>query len=208
MTTKIEYIKQLREITGAGVLECRNALERNNYDYELALIELKELAAQKAARKSDRDATQGMVEVYTHNGGRVGVMVEVNCETDFTARSARFREFAHEMALHIAAESPRWVADGDVPAAVLNEEREKVLARVRADGKPEAIIPHIVDGHTRKFLDKAVLLRQASFRDETIGVAQLLAETAGAVSENIIIRRFARWELAETCVVPDAQASV
>ncbi len=198
MTTTIEYIKQLREITGAGVLECRNALESNNYNYDLALIELKELAAKKAARKADREALQGMIEVYSHNGGRVGVIVEVNCETDFTARSVRFREFAHELALHIAAESPRWVVESDVPAAVLEEERAKVALRVKAEGKPEALIPRISEGYIQKFFDRNVLLRQASFRDEKETVAQLLSQTASAVGENILIRRFVRWELAET----------
>lgn len=198
MTTTIEYIKQLREITGAGVLECRNVLESNNYNYDLALIELKELSAQKAAGKKDRETPQGTIEVYTHNGGRVGVIVEVKCETDFTARSARFREFAHEMALHIAAESPRWVAESDVPAAVLEEQRAKVATRVKAEGKPEVLIPRITEGYIQKFFDRNVLLRQASFRDEKVTVSQLLSQTAGAIGENILIRRFVRWELAET----------
>lgn len=199
MTTTIEYIKQLREITGAGVLECRNALESNNYHYDLALIELKERAAQKAAGKKERKALQGTIDVYAHNEGRIGVMVEVNCETDFTAQSARFREFVHELSLHIAAENPRWVSESDVPSVILEEERKKVIARVKAEGKAEGLIPRISEGYMQKFFDRNVLLRQASFRDETVNVAQLLAQTAGAVGENIIIRRFARWELAETC---------
>jgi elongation factor Ts len=197
MTTTIEYIKQLREITGAGILECRTALEGNNYSYEGALADLKELAVMKAGQKTGREAVQGMVEVYTHGGGRIGVMVEVNCETDFTARSTRFRAFAHELTLQIAAAAPLWVAESDIPADVLEQERSKAVTRARAEGKSETFFPRISEGTLKKYMDRTVLLRQASIHDETVTVAQLLAQTAGAVGENIIIRRFVRWELAE-----------
>jgi elongation factor Ts len=200
MTTTIEYIKQLREITGAGILECRLALESSNYSYEAALIELKERAAAKAAGKSERETLQGTVEVYAHNGGRIGVMLEVNCETDFTARSDRFRALVHELALQIAAESPLWVVDADIPETVLDQEREKVTARARAEGKPETLFPRICDGAIKKYMDRTVLLRQASIHNESVSVAQLLAQTAGAVGENIVVRRFVRWELAEGLV--------
>jgi elongation factor Ts len=197
MTTTIEYIKQLREITGAGILECRTALEGNNYNYKGALADLKELAVMKAGQKSGREAVQGMVEVYTHGGGRIGVMVEVNCETDFTARSTRFRAFTHEIALQIAAASPLWVAESDIPADVLEQESSKAITRARTEGKSETFFPRISEGTLKKYMDRTVLLRQASIHDETFTVAQLLAQTAGAVGENIIIRRFVRWELAE-----------
>jgi elongation factor Ts len=197
MTTTIEYIKQLREITGAGVLECRQALEKNNYSYVGALAELKELAVLKAAKKTERETPQGVVEVYTHGGGRIGVMVEVNCETDFTARSSRFRAFTHEIALQVAAASPLWVADADIPAEVLDQEREKAITRARAEGKPETLLPKICEGTIKKYMDRIVLLRQESIHDETVTIAQLLSQTVGAVGENIVIRRFVRWELAE-----------
>ena len=202
MTTTIETIKNLREITGAGVLECRTALEVNQYSYEAALADLKELAARKAATKTERATPQGLVDVYSHNDGRIGVMLEVNCETDFTARSERFRAFVHELALHIVSEIPLWVAEADIPADVLDQEREKVTARARAEGKPETLIPRICEGAVKKYMDRTVLLRQPSLRDETVTVGQLLAQVAGAVGENIVIRRFVRWELAETCIAP------
>lgn len=197
MGTTIEQIKQLREATGAGILDCRQALETNNYNLISALADLKEQMAQKASQKNGNATFEGVLEIYSHNNGRVGVMVEVNCETDFTAKSTRFRAFAHEMALHIAASAPLWVSDADIPGNVLEKEREKVLARAREEGKAETLLPRIGEGALTKYMDRTVLLRQMSFRDETISVAQLLAQTAGTLSENIIIRRFVRWELAE-----------
>jgi elongation factor Ts len=200
MTTTMEYIKQLRGITGAGVLDCRNALEGNNYSYEAALVELKELAAQKAAGKAEREVLQGIVDVYSHNGGRIGVMLEVNCETDFTARSERFQAFVHELALHIISEIPLWVAEADIPADVLDQERGKVITRARAEGKPETLLTRIGEGAVKKYMDKTVLLRQPSLRDETITMSQWLAQVAGAVGEHIAIHRFVRWELADGLV--------
>ena len=198
MTTTIEYIKNLRAETGAGVLECRRALEGTDYQYEAALVILREAAVKRAAQKEGRETGQGMVEVYTHAGGRLGVMVEVNCETDFTARSERFRTFAHELALHIVSEDPLWVADADIPAEILEEKRQKVTERARAEGKPESLLIRIGEGAAKKFMDRNVLLRQPSLRDETVTVGQMLSQVAGAVGENVTIRRFVRWELAET----------
>ncbi len=198
MTTTIEYIKNLRAETGAGVLECRRALEETGYQFDAALAILRESAEKKAAQKEGRETGQGVVEVYTHTGGRLGVMVEVNCETDFTARSERFWMFAHELALHIASENPLWVRDVDVPEAVLKEEREKVTARARTEGKPEMLLARIGDGAVEKYRNRTVLLRQPSLRDEAITVGQMLSQVAGAVGENVTIRRFVRWELAET----------
>jgi elongation factor Ts len=197
MTTTIEYIKQLREITGAGVFDCRQAMEDNNYCYEAALADLKELAARKAAHSANRETVQGIVDMYSHNDGRIGVMLEVNCETDFAAKSARFRMFVHELALHITSAAPLWVADADIPQQVLEQESSRAAARARAENKPEALILRICEGTLMKFMDRHVLLRQPSLRDETVTVAQWLAQVSGAVGENIVIRRFIRWELAE-----------
>ena len=197
MGTTIEQIKQLREATGAGILDCRQALETNDYNLTLALETLKEQMAQKASQKNGNVTLEGALEIYLHNNGRVGVMVEVNCETDFTAKSTRFRAFAHEMALHIAASAPFWVSDADIPVSVLEKEREKVSARAREEGKAETLLPRIGEGAITKYMDRTVLLRQMSFRDDTISIAQLLAQTAGTMGENINIRRFVRWELAE-----------
>ena len=196
MTTMIELIKKLRQETGAGVMDCRQALEQSNSYYEEALQILREKAAAKAADRAGRDAFQGAIELYSHGNGRIGVMVEVNCETDFAARSPVFREFTHELALHIAAAAPLWVGDTDIPADVLSEEAEKVEARVRAEGKPETLIPRIITGYLEKYKDQHVLLRQVSIRDENLTVAQMLANASASTGESIMIRRFARWELA------------
>jgi elongation factor Ts len=196
MTTTIETIKMLRQETGQGVLDCRKALEESGGNYENALIALRERAAAQAASRSERTASQGQVELYAHGGGRIGVMVEVTCETDFTARSERFQAFTHELALHIASECPLWVRDEDIPAEVLEEEREKVIARARAEGKPDGLLPRIGDGAVEKYRNRTVLLRQPSLRDETVSVGRMLSQVAGAVGENVTIRRFVRWELA------------
>ena len=161
MVTTIEMIKKLREETGAGVSACRQALEQNNTNYRLALAYLHEQAAEQALKRNGQ-ASQGMIEVYSHANGRIGVIVEVNCETDFAARSLSFRTFAHEIALQIAASSPKWVCEQEIPVEILHTETEKVSERVRAEGKPETLLPQIVAGYMKKFMDKNVLMRQNS----------------------------------------------
>jgi len=195
MTALIELIKQLRQESGAGVMECRAALEQSNNSYASALTILREKAAAEAAKRADREARQGMVEVYTHAQGRSGVMVEVNAETDFTGRSPLFRHFAHEVALQIAASAPLYVSEEDIPAEVLEQETQKASARAQAEGKPAAIAALIIEGQLRKFKDQSVLLRQVSIRDENTTVAQMLNQVSASVGEHILIRRFARWEL-------------
>ncbi len=197
MNTPIELIKQLRVETGAGVQDCRKALEQFEEDYGKALGFLREQGLEKAANRADRPALQGMVEVYTHGNGRVGVLVEVNCETDFAARSPQVRAFAHEIALQVAAAAPRYVRDEEIPAEVLRVEAQKAEARAREEGKPEAILPRIVAGVLEKYKDQVVLLRQVYIRDESLRVSQLLSQTAAAVRENIVIRRVVRWEAGE-----------
>jgi elongation factor Ts len=206
MTTTIELIKQLREETNAGVLDCRQALEQNNLNYAGALAYLREKAAVEAKKRTERQATQGKIEMYEHGEGRIGVMVEVNCETDFTARSTAFRSLAHEIALQIAAAAPLWVRDEDIPAEILNQETEKAAARVRAEGKPEALIPRITSGYLKKFMDQRVLLRQVSIRDESQTMANILSQVASSVGENIVIQRFIRWELCEDGSVQNSTA--
>ena len=197
MAITTEQIKELREATGAGVLDCRKALEQANGDFDKAVDFLREKGLATAAKRSDRAASEGMVELYSHGGGRVGVMVEVNCETDFVARSEAFRAFAHEVALQIAAGAPRFLRPEDVPADVYEHEREIARARAREEGKPEAILEKIVEGRIEKFKDEACLLRQPYIRDESITLEKLLMQNVAAIGENIIIRRFVRWELGE-----------
>ncbi len=195
MTTTIEWIKQLREETGAGIMDCRRALEAAGGSYPEALQALREKALADAARRADRPAAQGALEVYSHGGGRIAVIVEVDCETDFASRSPVFRDLAHELALQIAAAAPAYVRDEDIPAGVLEEERQKMIARGRAQGKPEAILERMAEGGLEKFKNSVVLLRQPSIRDETVSVAGLVSQASAAVRENIVIRRFVRWEM-------------
>jgi elongation factor Ts len=197
MAISIEQIKQLREETGAGVLDCRKALETYNGDFEKAIEYLREKGLAKAAKRADREVLEGMVELYSHGNGRVGVMVEVNCETDFVARSESFRKFAHEVALQVAAGAPKYVRVEDIPADILAEEREKARNLALAEGKPENVIERIVNGKMEKYYNDHCLLRQTYVRDENMTVEDLRNQHIAAIGENIVIRRIARWEVGE-----------
>jgi len=196
-TITTDMIKQLRETTGAGVLDCRKALEQSEGDLKKAIDFLREKGLAMAAKRAERKASEGVVELYSHGGGRVGVMVEVNCETDFVGRSEAFRTFAHELALQIAASAPTYIREEDIPASVIEHETHIATAKAREDGKPEAVLPRIVEGSLNKFKDEAVLLRQVYIRDESMTVQKLLNQTIAALNENIVIRRFTRWALGE-----------
>jgi elongation factor Ts len=197
MAITTEMVKQLREATGAGVLDCRKALEQSDGDMKKALDFLREKGLAMAAKRSDRKASEGVVELYSHGNGRVGVMVEVNSETDFVGRSESFRTLAHELALQIAAMSPLYVKEEDIPAEVLEHESKIAAAKAREEGKPENIIPKIVEGYLTKYKDEVVLLRQKYIRDESLTVLQFVNQTVASLHENIVIRRFVRWQLGE-----------
>lgn len=197
MAISTEQIKELREATGAGILDCREALENANGDYEKAVDYLREKGLAKAAKRGSREASDGVVELYSHGDGRVGVMVEVNCETDFVGRAETFRTFAHEVALQIAAAAPLWVSEEEVPADAIEREREVARNRAKEEGKPDNVLDKIVEGRIEKYLDEVCLLRQAYIRDESKKIQDLLHENISSIGENIIIRRFARWELGE-----------
>ena len=198
MEITTEMIKELREATGAGILDCRKALTDANGNFEKAVDFLREKGVATAAKRADRTASQGVVELYSHGDGRVGVIVEVNCETDFVARSEDFRKLAHEIALQIAAAAPQFVKDDQIPADVLEHEAEIARARAKEEGKPEAVMEKIVAGRLEKFKDEAVLMRQAYIRDEDLNIEKLVLQTIGTTGENIVIRRFQRWELGES----------
>jgi elongation factor Ts len=193
-----DMIKELRAATNAGMLDCRKALEHAEGDYQKAVDYLREKGLALAAKRADRAASEGVVELYSHGNGRVGVMVEVNCETDFVARSESFRTFAHELALQIAAAAPKYVTENDIPAEVLEHEAQIARARTKEEGKPEAVAEKIVQGRLEKFKDEVCLLRQAYIRDESIKVEQLLHQNVISIGENVVIRRFQRWELGES----------
>ena len=197
MSISAELVMQLRQRTGAGVLDCRKALEEAQGEMERAEQILRERGLAKAASRAGRVAQDGIVDLYSHGDGRLGVMVEVNCETDFVARTAEFRHFAHEIALQVAASAPRWLSSAEVPAEVL--EREAELARQQAigDGKPEKVIDQIVEGRLEKFLDDHCLLRQAYVRDEEKSINEMVQAMILSTGENVTIRRFQRWEVGE-----------
>jgi elongation factor Ts len=197
MEITIEQIKELRDATGVGIMDCREALEKAEGDFDKAVDFLREKGLAKAAKRSNRDASDGVIELYSHGDGRVGVMVELNCETDFVSRSEDFRHLAHELSLQVAAASPLWVSEEDVTEEAL--ERERTVARNRAleEGKPENIIEKIVDGRVEKFKDEVVLLRQSYIRDDSKTIQDLVNELVASLGENIVIRRFERWELGE-----------
>ena len=197
MTITTEQIKELRELTGAGILDCRKALEDAGGDLEKATKELREKGMAQAAKREDREAAEGVVELYSHGDGRVGVMLELNCETDFVARSDGFRKLAHELALQVAAESPLWIEDADVPETILKEKAELARSAAKEEGKPDNILEKIVEGRIAKFMDASVLLRQEYIRDDSKTVLDLINETIAVNGEKIKVGRFVRWELGE-----------
>jgi elongation factor Ts len=198
MEISAQQVKDLREATGAGILDCRKALAQTNGDFDKAVAYLREKGLAAASKKTGREAKEGKLELYSHSGGRVGVMVEVNCETDFVARTEKFQAFAHDLALHIAASAPRFLDIADIPAEVLDEERTVARNRALQEGKPEKVVERIVEGRLDKFYQDVCLLKQPFVKDEAITIADLLKQTISAIGENVIIRRFARWELGES----------
>jgi elongation factor Ts len=197
MEITTDMIKQLRAATSAPMLDCRKALQEANGDFQKAVDYLREKGMATAAKRADRVAANGVVELYSHGGGRVGVMVEVNCETDFVARSEQFRILAHELALQIAASAPKYIRAEEIPAAELEHEREIARGRAKEEGKPENVMDKIVEGRLEKYMDEVCLLRQTYIRDESITVEKLVLQNVAAIGENVVVRRFQRWELGE-----------
>lgn len=198
MEITTEMIKQLRAATSAPMLDCRKALQEADGDYQKAVDWLREKGMATAAKRADREASNGVVELYSHGGGRVGVMVEINCETDFVARAEQFRHLAHEIALQIAASAPKYVKAEDVPAEDLQHEAEIARARAIEEGKPEAVMAKIVEGRVEKYKDEVCLLRQTYIRDESLTIEKLILQNVAAIGESVIVRRFQRWELGES----------
>jgi elongation factor Ts len=198
MDITADMIKELRAATNAGVLDCRKALQEADGDFQKAVDWLREKGMATAAKRADRDASNGMVELYSHGGGRVGVMVEVNCETDFVARSEQFRTLAHELALQIAAGAPKYVRAEDIPASELEHESEIARARAVDEGKKGSVLDKIVEGRLEKFKDEVCLLRQNYVRDESTTIEKIIMQNVAAIGENVVVRRFQRWELGES----------
>ncbi len=197
MSATAEQIKKIRELTGAGVLEAKRTIEENNGDFDKALAILKEKGMKAAQKKAERIAKQGLIETYVHTGGKVGVMVEVNCETDFVARLVEFQQLAHDIALQIAALKPIYVSADEIPAAVKEEKQKAFADAALADGKPAHIIEKIVTGKMESFYKDSCLLRQPFVRDDTQTIHDLIQATVAKTGENIVVRRFTRFELGE-----------
>ncbi len=196
MAVSAAEVKKLREATGAAMLDCKNALEQHGGNFDQALEWLKEKGLAKAAKKADRVTKEGRIEVYVHPGNRVAVMVEVNCETDFVAKTEAFQAFAHQVALHIAMAAPKYVA-ADIPAAELEAVKANLRDEARAEGKPEQVVDKIVEGKLEKYYAEACLLRQPFIKDEEKTIGAMLQEAIAAIGENMVIRRFTRYQLGE-----------
>jgi elongation factor Ts len=199
----MELIKKLREMSGAGMMDCKAALEEADGDLDKAFTILREKGIAKASKRADRTTGQGVVEAYLHTTGddyppQLGVLIEVNCETDFVAKSPDFRKLAKELALQVAGYEPRWVSRDDVPDEVLVHERNVYEAKAQEDGKPEQIIPKIVESQVENFLKQNCLLEQPYFREPSHTVQQLIAENISRLQENIMVRRFARFNIRES----------
>ena len=205
MEITLDMIKALREKTGCGIMDCRTALQDTAGDFDQALAVLREKGLKTAEKRAERVASEGIIEVYNHAEGRLVVIAEVNCETDFVSKSSEFRELAHEIALQIAAASPRYISDDLIPEEVIAEETRLITERVREEGKPEAVIPRIVEGYMKKFRDENVLLNQKYIRDETRTVTDIINDRVSALGEKIVVRRFERWALGETTKVAEEE---
>jgi elongation factor Ts len=197
MTATADQIKKLRELTGAGVLDAKLTLDAQNGDFEKALAILREKGLKAAEKKAERVAKQGIIETYVHTGGKVGVMLELNCETDFVAATADFTDLAHNIALQIAAFKPAFVSSEDVPAAKVEELKKEFADAARSAGKPENIIEKITTGKLEAYFKEACLLNQVYVRDDKLTIKDLIKVTITKVGENIVVRRFTRFELGE-----------
>lgn len=192
-----KVVKALREKTSAGMMDCKNALLEAGGDEERAIDILREKGLSAAARKAGRVANQGIVGSYLHMGGKIGVLVEVNCETDFVARNEEFRSFVHDICLQVAATKPGYLKKEDVPENVLEKERQIIKTQALNEGKPEKIIDKIIEGRLDKFFRENCLLEQTFVKDEDVKIKELLSGVISKIGENIVIRRFSRFEIGE-----------
>lgn len=196
MSISAAQVKELRERTGAGMLDCKNALVETNGDVDKAIDLLREKGLSKAANKSGRIAAEGLVDAYIH-GGRIGVLIEVNSETDFVAKTDEFKQFVRDMAMQVAASNPKYVSREDVPEEEVNKEKEVLKHQVVNEGKPEHVAEKIVEGRLGKFYEQICLLDQPFIREPSVKVKDLLNEKISKIGENIKIRRFTRYEVGE-----------
>ncbi len=197
MSITASDVAKLRAQTGAGMLDCKKALEETNGDFEAAIDSLRKRGIAKAAKRADKVAAEGMVMSYIHAGGRIGVLVEINCETDFVARTDDFRGLANDIAMHIAASNPKYLCRADVSPEVLEREKNVYREQLITEGKPADMVEKIVEGKLSKFYGEICLLEQVFIKDEEKTIEQLLTQKTGETGEKITLRRFVRFELGE-----------
>ena len=197
VTITAAAVSELRARTGCGMMDCKKALVECNGDAEKAIDYLREKGLAKAAKKADRNAKDGRIFSYIHNTGKVGVMVEIDCETDFVAKTEDFQQLGHDVAMHIAASNPQYVAPEDVPADVLDREKAIYREQLAAEGKPAQIIDKILEGKVRKFYEQVCLLEQPWIRDDEKKIKDLVIEQIAKMGENMKIRRFSRFSIGE-----------
>lgn len=192
-----QLVKELREKTGAGILDCQKALQESGDDIEKAIDYLRQKGLAAAQKKSGRETNQGLIHAYIHMGGKIGVLIEVNCETDFVARNEEFKAFVNDLALQVAAAKPSYVKREDIPKDVVDKERAIYEGQAKELGKPPAAWPKIVDGKLEKFYQESCLMEQAFIKDPAVMVKDLLAQKIAKIGENMNIRRFTRYQLGE-----------
>jgi elongation factor Ts len=197
MSVSAKDVKELRDRTGAGMMDCKKALEETNGDMEAAIDLLRSKGTAKAAKRAERSANEGTIGSYVHHGGRIAVLVELNCETDFVANTEAFQQLARDLAMHVAAANPVSVSEADVPADVIERERAVYLEQVRNEGKPENIQEKIVEGKMRKFFEEVTLLRQPFVKNPDQTIEQLIIEVAAKTGEKIDVARFVRYAVGE-----------
>ena len=195
MAVTTEMIKELRQMTGAGVLDCKKALEEAGGDMEKAAMALREKGLAAAAKKADRSAADGRVYSYIHHRNKLGSLIEVNCETDFVARTPQFEELCHDLAMQVAATNPQWVSRDDVPAEVLESETATYREQAADENKPENVVARIIEGKLAKFYEENCLLEQAFIKDDSRTIQQVLTEAIASLGENIVVKRFARFQI-------------
>ncbi len=196
MAITADQIKKLRELTGAGVLDCKRTLEKHNGDFDQAAAELKAKGVAAAAKKAERVARQGLIETYVHSD-RLATMLEINCETDFVARTPDFQQLAHDIALQIAAANPKYVSPDDIPADVREQQQTLYVEGAKAEGKSGSLIDKIVQGKMENYYKEVCLLRQPFIRDDSVTIHDLIQAQIAKLGENIVVRRFVRYELGE-----------
>jgi elongation factor Ts len=197
MAGSSQLVKELREKTGAGILDCQKALVENGNDIEKSIDYLRQKGLAAAAKKSGRETNQGLVHSYIHMGGKIGVLIEVNCETDFVARNDEFKAFVNDLALQVAAARPFYVKRDDIPKDLIDKERAIYEGQAKEMGKPPAAWPKIVDGKLEKFFQESCLMEQSFIKDPTVTIKDLLAQKIAKIGENMNVRRFTRYQLGE-----------